>query len=55
VPPVGAVLEWEGLAFTVRGGDERRVTKVEIARRAPPAVTPDQPGQPAPGPAVVAS
>jgi CBS domain containing-hemolysin-like protein len=36
VPPVGSVLQWDGLTFTVRGGDERRVTKVEIARRAAP-------------------
>jgi CBS domain containing-hemolysin-like protein len=34
VPPVGAALDWAGLTFTVRGGDERRVTRVEIARRA---------------------
>lgn len=34
VPPVGAALDWEGLTFTVRAGDERRVTRVEIARRA---------------------
>ncbi len=33
VPPVGATVVWDGLTFTVRGGDERRVTKVEIARR----------------------
>jgi CBS domain containing-hemolysin-like protein len=32
VPPVGSVITWDGLAFTVRGGDERRVTRVEIAR-----------------------
>ncbi len=36
VPPVGATLSWEGLTFTVRGGDERRLTRVEITRR--PAV-----------------
>jgi CBS domain containing-hemolysin-like protein len=35
VPAVGAVVAWDGLTFTVRGGDERRVTKVEIARREP--------------------
>jgi CBS domain containing-hemolysin-like protein len=35
VPPVGAVLTWDGLTFTVRAGDDRRVTKVEIARREP--------------------
>jgi CBS domain containing-hemolysin-like protein len=34
VPPVGAMVAWDGLTFTVRAGDERRVTKVEIARRA---------------------
>jgi len=34
VPPVGAVVLWDGLTFTVRAGDERRVTRVEIARRA---------------------
>jgi CBS domain containing-hemolysin-like protein len=38
VPPVGAALSWEGLTFTVRGGDERRVTRIEIARRAATAV-----------------
>ncbi len=32
VPPVGSVLVWGGLRFTVRAGDERRVTRVEIAR-----------------------
>ncbi len=32
VPPVGSVLMWEGLRFTVRAADERRVTRVEIAR-----------------------
>lgn len=35
VPAVGAVLAWDGLVFTVRAGDERRVTRVEIARRKP--------------------
>ena len=33
VPAVGSLLAWDGLTFTVRGGDERRVTRVEIARR----------------------
>jgi len=37
VPPVGAAIGWEGFTFTVRGGDERRLTRVEIARRAPEA------------------
>jgi len=26
-------VDWDGLRFTVRAGDERRVAKVEIARR----------------------
>ncbi|MBI5066740.1 MAG: HlyC/CorC family transporter [Deltaproteobacteria bacterium] len=34
VPQVGAQVVWEGLTFTVRAGDERRVTRVEIARSA---------------------
>jgi CBS domain containing-hemolysin-like protein len=34
VPAVGSLFAWDGLTFTVRAGDERRVTKVEIARRA---------------------
>jgi putative hemolysin len=38
VPAVGAVVEWDGLTFTVRGGDERRVTRVEIARAPPRAI-----------------
>jgi CBS domain containing-hemolysin-like protein len=33
VPPVGAQVDWDGLRFTVRAADERRVLKVEIARR----------------------
>jgi CBS domain containing-hemolysin-like protein len=39
VPPVGSLVTWDGLTFTVRAGDERRVSRVEIARRAerPPA------------------
>ena len=36
VPQVGALVAWDGLTFTVRGGDERRVTRVEIARRRDP-------------------
>ncbi|HET7754307.1 MAG TPA: hemolysin family protein [Anaeromyxobacteraceae bacterium] len=33
VPSTGARVDWDGLTFTVRAADERRVTKVEIARR----------------------
>jgi len=36
VPPVGSLVTWDGLTFTVRAGDERRVSKVEIARRIQP-------------------
>jgi CBS domain containing-hemolysin-like protein len=32
VPPVGSVILWRGLRFTVRAADERRVTRVEIVR-----------------------
>jgi CBS domain containing-hemolysin-like protein len=39
VPQVGAQVAWEGLTFTVRAGDERRVTRVEIARSAPAPLT----------------
>ena len=51
VPPVGSVIDWDGLSFTVRGGDERRVTRVEIARREPGGAPPAEalaraPGQP---------
>ncbi|WP_248344609.1 hemolysin family protein [Anaeromyxobacter paludicola] len=42
VPPVGALVTWDGLTFTVRAGDERRVARVEIARR--PGVEPRGPG-----------
>ena len=42
VPPVGSLIAWDGLTFTVRAGDERRVAKVEIARRESPA-EPDRP------------
>ncbi|HET8723118.1 MAG TPA: hemolysin family protein [Anaeromyxobacteraceae bacterium] len=38
VPPVGAHVEHGGFRFTVRGADERRVTRVEIARVEPVAV-----------------
>jgi CBS domain containing-hemolysin-like protein len=34
VPPPGTILTWDGLTFTVRAADDRRVTRVEIARRA---------------------
>jgi CBS domain containing-hemolysin-like protein len=40
VPPVGARIDWDGLAFTVRAGDDRRVSRVEIARRPAPREEP---------------
>jgi len=44
VPPVGAIVTWDGLTFTVRAGDDRRVAKVEIARRTPEAEAPARAG-----------
>jgi CBS domain containing-hemolysin-like protein len=44
VPPVGAIVTWDGLTFTVRAGDDRRVAKVEIARRTPEAKAPARAG-----------
>jgi CBS domain containing-hemolysin-like protein len=38
VPAVGAHVDLEGFRFTVRGADDRRVTRVEIARQAPEPV-----------------
>ncbi len=42
VPAVGAIVGWGPLTLTVRGGDDRRVTRVEIARGAA-AAAPAQP------------
>ncbi len=36
VPPVGAHVDHDGFRFTVRGADDRRVTRVEISRQAAP-------------------
>jgi CBS domain containing-hemolysin-like protein len=53
VPAVGSLIAWDGLTFTVRAGDERRVTKVEVTRRreeaARPAAEklPEKPSEPA--------
>ena len=38
VPPVGAHVDRDGFRFTVRSADDRRVTRVEIARRQPEPV-----------------
>jgi len=45
VPPVGSLVTWDGLTFTVRAGDERRVAKVEIARRAEPPASAARPAR----------
>jgi CBS domain containing-hemolysin-like protein len=48
VPPVGAILSWDGLTFVVRAGDERRVSRVEISRtKASKATRPAGPTAPA--------
>ena len=33
VPPAGSLVVWGGLTFTVKAADDRRVQKVEIARK----------------------
>jgi CBS domain containing-hemolysin-like protein len=33
VPPVGSLVVWGGLTFTVKAADDRRVQRVEIARK----------------------
>jgi putative hemolysin len=49
VPPAGSLVVWGGLTFTVKAADERRVHKVEIARKPTPgaAVTGPQHSPPA--------
>ena len=46
VPPTGSLVVWGGLTFTVKAADDRRVQKVEIARKPAPgaAVTGSHPG-----------
>ncbi len=46
VPPTGSLVVWGGLTFTVKAADDRRVQKVEIARKPAPgaAVTGPHPG-----------
>ena len=43
VPPAGSLVVWGGLTFTVKAADDRRVQKVEIARK--PAGVPAATGQ----------
>lgn len=39
VPPAGSVVLWGGLRFSVKAGDERRVSRVEISKIVPPLPT----------------
>ena len=52
VPPPGSLVVWGGLTFTVKAADDRRVQKVEIARKPTPgaAVTGPQHQGPEKGP-----
>jgi putative hemolysin len=43
VPPVGSVIVWRGIAFTVRVSDEKHVAKVEISKK-PESPVPDSGG-----------
>ena len=40
VPPTGSLVVWGGLTFTVKAADDRRVQKVEIARKPAPGAIP---------------
>jgi CBS domain containing-hemolysin-like protein len=40
VPPTGSLVVWGGLTFTVKAADDRRVQKVEIARKPPQGSSP---------------
>jgi putative hemolysin len=55
VPPPGSLVVWGGLTFTVKAADERRVQKVEIARKpaAGAAVTGPQHSAPEKNPAAL--
>src|SRR5213075_81281 len=46
VPPPGSLVVWGGLTFTVKAADDRRVQRVEIARK--PAASTVPVGVPAP-------
>jgi CBS domain containing-hemolysin-like protein len=54
VPPSGSLVVWGGLTFTVKAADDRRVLKVEIARKPAAGSGASHPPPPAtPAPAVV--
>jgi CBS domain containing-hemolysin-like protein len=48
VPPTGSLVVWGGLTFTVKAADDRRVLKVEVARKPAPSAAPHAPSQPPP-------
>ena len=48
VPPPGSLVVWGGLTFTVKAADDRRVQKVEIARKPAAGATATGPQHPAP-------
>jgi CBS domain containing-hemolysin-like protein len=48
VPPAGSLVVWGGLTFTVKAADDRRVHKVEIARKPAPGIAATGPQHSAP-------
>jgi putative hemolysin len=52
VPPTGSLVVWGGLTFTVKAADDRRVQKVEIARKPAPGTAVTGPQHSAPPPPV---
>jgi putative hemolysin len=53
VPPAGSLVVWGGLTFTVKAADDRRVQKVEIARKPAPGAAATGPQHNAPEKAVL--
>jgi CBS domain containing-hemolysin-like protein len=45
VPGVGTVVRWNGFTFTVREGDARKATKVEIVAEPRGSARPSAPAQ----------
>src|SRR5207248_907870 len=45
VPPAGSLVVWGGLTFTVKAADDRRVHKVEIARKPIPGASGERRGK----------
>src|SRR5205807_7165247 len=55
VPPPGSLVVWGGLTFTVKAADDRRVQKVEIARKPAPGIAATGPQHSAPEKAALQS